>query len=81
MRTPDNFNRDVTPEELAQFQRGVAMQLALTFVPCFALLYSGSFEVLIGTFVGMLALMNAWYYRWAILDKIVDFILAGGDKK
>ena len=81
MKTPDFYGRNATPDEVAQYQRGIAMSLAITFVPFFALVYSGSLEVLICTFVAMLAMMNAWHFRWTILDKVVDFILAGGGKK
>jgi vacuolar-type H+-ATPase subunit I/STV1 len=81
MKTPNFYNRTATPEEVAQYQRGIAMALALTFVPFFALVYTDSLEVLICTFVGLWALMNIWNYRGLIVQKVVDFILAGGDKK
>jgi hypothetical protein len=81
MKTPDFYSRNMTQDEVEQYQRGIAMALALTFVPFFALVYTDSLEVLISTFIGLWALMNIWNYRGLIVQKVVDYILAGRDKK
>ena len=81
MKTPDFQDRNLTKEELAQFQRGVAMALALTFIPVFAMVYTASVEIACATFMTLWGLMNAWNYRWLIMGKLVDFIWPDNDKK